>query len=193
MRNHILAATVLLCVFLPASSCSDSGKATRPEPPRVGEKAGDLILSRLDGKPMQLSKQLAHGPVVLVVLRGWPGYQCPICTKQVGQFIDRAEDFKAAGAHVVLVYPGPAEQLMEHAQEFVSGKDIPSNFSFVIDPDLKFTLSYGLRWDAAKETAYPSTFVIDRQAVFRLAKVSKTHGDRARVEEVLASLAGIEE
>ena len=213
MRYQMLTVAIFLCAFLLATSCSDSsksdnsstdsGNAPTPESVQslpsaslglqVGDKAGDFMLTTLEGKQVQLSKQLAHGPVVLVVLRGWPGYQCPICTVQVGQFIGRAEDLKAAGAHVVLVYPGPAEQLMDHAQEFVSGKDIPLNFSFVIDPDLKFTLSYGLRWDAPKETAYPSTFVIDPQAVVRFAKVSKTHGDRASVEEVLKALAEIRE
>jgi peroxiredoxin len=65
-------------------------------------------LTTLDRKPVQLSQRLAEGPVVLVVLRGWPGYQCPICTRQVGEFIARAEQLKAAKARVMLVYPGPA-------------------------------------------------------------------------------------
>jgi peroxiredoxin len=150
-------------------------------------------LTTLDRKPVQLSKQLADGPVVLVVLRGWPGYQCPICTRQVGEFIAQAEQLQAAKARVMLVYPGPADHLMDHAEEFVSGKDIPANFSFVIDPDFKFTVSYGLRWDGPRETAYPSAFVIDPKGVVRFAKVSKTHGDRASAKEVLAVVAGIKE
>ena len=201
MKYQIPATTVFLCVFLLATSCSYSSKpveftthsrkAPTPDQAQVGDKARDFMLTTLEHKQVQLSKLLNHGPVVLVVLRGWPGYQCPICARQVGQFIDRAEDLQATGAHVVLVYPGPAEKLMDHAQEFISGKDIPSNFSFVIDPDLKFTLSYGLRWDKPKETAYPSTFVIGQHAIVRFAKVSKTHGDRASVEAVLEALAEI--
>lgn len=147
----------------------------------------------MDHKPVQLSKQIADGPVVLVVLRGWPGYQCPICSKQVGEFISRAGDLKAAKVRVVLVYPGPADRLGDHAQEFISGKILPAGFSLVIDPDLKFTASYGLRWDVPKETAYPSTFVLDRKGVVRFAKVSKTHGDRGTAKEVLAAVTGIKE
>jgi len=164
-----------------------------PTTPQVGEKAPDFTLTTLDRKPVKLSEQLAAGPVVLVVLRGWPGYQCPICTRQVGEFIGRAEQFKAAKAHVILVYPGPAGSLADHAQEFASGSDIPANFSFVIDPGFEFAVSYGLRWDAPAETAYPSTFVIDRKGIVRFAKVSKTHGDRASAKEVLAAVAGIED
>jgi hypothetical protein len=59
-----------------------------------------------------------------------------------------------------------------------------------MDPDYKFTNAYRLRWDAPRETAYPSTFVIDRERKVRFAKVSKTHGGRATASEVLKALAG---
>ncbi len=181
----------------PATAGAIGGSKTQAAggllPPKVGEKAPDFTLDTLDHKPVQLSKQIADGPVVLIVLRGWPGYQCPICSKQVGEFITRADDLKAAKIRLVLVYPGPADRLGDHAQEFISGKNLPAGFSLVIDPDLKFTASYGLRWDAPKETAYPSTFVIDQEGVVRFAKVSKTHGDRASAKEVLAAVAGIKE
>lgn len=46
------------------------------------------------------------GPVVLVVLRGFPGYQCSFCNCQVEEFTSHASEF--AGASVLMVYPGPA-------------------------------------------------------------------------------------
>lgn len=85
------------------------------------------------------------GPVVLVVLRGYPGYQCPLCTKQVAEFVAKAEQFKAAKARVLFVYPGPADDLKTHADEFVRGKDYPAEFTFLLDPDYAFTKQYGLR------------------------------------------------
>jgi alkyl hydroperoxide reductase subunit AhpC len=60
-----------------------------------------------------------------------------------------------------------------------------------LDPDYTFTLRYGLRWDAPRETAYPSTFVIDRGGVVRFALVSRTHDGRAPAADVLAVLAGL--
>ena len=45
-------------------------------------------------------------------------------------------------------------------------------------------------WDAPRETAYPSTFVIDQGGVIRFAKVSKSHGGRAATGEVLKALGG---
>jgi len=125
--------------------------------------------------------------VVLVVLRGYPGYQCPVCNQQVGQFLQQADKFKAAGAQLVFVYPGASKDLALRAKEFWADRSLPDHVQLLIDPDYKFTNAYHLRWDAPKETAYPSTFVIqDRKITF--AKVSQTHGGRAKVEEVLAML-----
>jgi peroxiredoxin len=132
----------------------------------------------------------AKSPVVLVVLRGFPGYQCPVCTRQVGDFIGRAADFTARGAKVVMVYPGPAQQLQAKAAEFLQNKAWPAEYLFVLDPDYAFTQAYGLRWEAKNETAYPSTFVIGRDGRVTFAKISKTHGGRTTAAEILASLPG---
>lgn len=157
-------------------------------PPAVGQKAPTFDVRTLDEKAVRLSPLLKQGPVVLVVLRGYPGYQCPFCTKQVGELISKGEEFARRKATVVLVYPGPSEGLKKYAGDFVAGKDIPKNFRFTIDPGYRFTQSYGLRWDAPNETAYPSAFVIDRKGQIAYAKVSHSHGDRAPVESLFASL-----
>lgn len=156
--------------------------------PQVGESAPNFTLKTLDDRPVELALLAAKKPVVLVVLRGWPGYQCPICTRQVHDFVAHAKSFAASGAQVLMVYPGPAADLKAHAQEFLQDKDWPADFVYVIDPDYSFTNSYGLRWDAPKETAYPSTFVIDRENHVRYAHVSKTHGDRVAADYVLDAL-----
>ncbi|MCA9006683.1 MAG: peroxiredoxin family protein [Planctomycetaceae bacterium] len=156
--------------------------------PAVGETAKDFQLATPGGKKVSLSEQLKKGPVVLLVLRGYPGYQCPICTRQVGQFISNAARLKAAKASVVMVYPGPAKDLEKRADEFIRDQSLPENFYFLVDPDYKFTNAYHLRWDAKRETAYPSTFVIGTDGKIKYAKISKTHGNRASAKEVLQEL-----
>ena len=158
-------------------------------PPLLGQQAPSFDLRTLSGDSVSLAGLLKLGPVVLVVLRGYPGYQCPFCTKQVGDLMGQADGFARGKASVVLVYPGPAASLDKYAGEFVAGKDIPKNFRFTLDPGYGFTKSYGLRWDAPHETAYPSTFVIGRDGRIAYEKISRTHGNRARAEEVLAAIA----
>ena len=161
------------------------------DPPKVGEKAPDFTLASLDGAGVTLSTELARGPVVLIVGRGWVGYQCPFCNRQFGDFMKRAREIEDAGARVVWVYPGPTEDIEQRAKEFAAGREFPPNFRFVLDPDYVFTRAYDLRWDAPSETAYPATFVIDRAGIVRYALVSRTHGGRAVAADVIAALKGL--
>lgn len=156
---------------------------TAAEPMKVGDTAPDFTLNTLDGKVVKLSEENAKQPVVLIMLRGWPGYQCPLCTKQVHEFVAHAEDF-AGKARVIMVYPGRATNLTAHAEAFLKNEQWPKDFLFVTDPDFVFTKNYGLRWEGPGETAYPSTFLIDAQGKIQFAKVSKTHGGRANAAEV---------
>lgn len=197
-QTRLLAVTWLLILFGTCALAADSQDkvVATPKIPQVTEKAPDFSLNALDGTAVTLSKLTAVSPVVLVVLRGYPGYQCPICAHQVAGLIAQESELSAANAHVVLVYPGASEGLASKAKEFWKMRDLifaklPGNFSYVIDPGYQFTLAYGLRWDAPKETAYPATFVIDRQGVVRYVKVSRTHGNRAPVAEILKALAEI--
>ena len=168
-----------------------SSQAQTPEAqaPQVGQKAPAFTLSTPDGKPVGIADYLGKAPVVLIVLRGYPGYQCPYCVRQVHDFVENAGSFAAAGTQVVLVYPGPPAQLDVHAKEFLAKQNpLPEDIHLVIDPDYKFTDQYGLRWDAPHETAYPSTFLINRQGVVFFRKVSDGHGDRTTAADTLAEL-----
>src|SRR5207248_883520 len=136
----------------------------------------------------RLSEAISQGPVVLVVLRGYPGYQCPFCNRQVQDFLQKSQAFAEAGARVVMVYPGPPQDLRLRATEFLANKKFPENFDMLLDPGYEFTNSYGLRWDAPHETAYPSTFLIDRKGVIFFSKIVKKHGGRTTASEVLDAL-----
>jgi peroxiredoxin len=159
---------------------------------KLGDTAKDFEFHPLEGKKkVKLSALAKDGPVVLVVLRGFPGYQCPLCSRQVNDFREHAEEFADLQTKVVLVYPGPAAELKQRAHEFLKNDVLPKPLMLVVDPAYKFTNFYGLRWDAANETAYPSVFVLDSERVVKYRKVSKSHGDRAKAEEVLEVLAAM--
>ena len=134
---------------------------------------------------------LSDTPVVLIVGRGWPGYQCPFCTRQFAEFRSHAKDLQTAGARVLWIYPGPEDELSRHATDFTGTEPLPPHFRVLTDPGYTFTNAYGLRWDAPKETAYPATFVVDRDGTIRFAHVSPEHGGRTPVADVLKALAGM--
>lgn len=163
----------------------------QPMAPAVGMKAPEFALKDATGVPASLSQERATGPVVVIVGRGWPGYQCPFCTRQFAEFRTHANELQAAGARVLWIYPGPEDELAKHAADFTGTEPLPSNFRVLIDPGYTFTKAYGLRWDAPKETAYPATFVIDREGTIRFAHVSLEHGGRTPVADVLQALGGM--
>ncbi len=176
-----------LLIALPGGAAF--AQAVPGETPGVGTEAPDFSLSTPEGKPVRLSALTAKGPVVLIVLRGYPGYQCPYCQKQVHDFKVNAERFRAQHIELLLVYPGPPDQASTKAKEFLAPEgSLPANFHLVVDPDYKMTKQYGLRWDAPHETAYPSTFVIAPDGEVRWNKISHEHGDRTTADEVLAAV-----
>lgn len=160
--------------------------------PAVGTHAPDFTLKNLKGAAVRLADETGKGPVVLVMLRGFPGYQCPFCTRQVKELVDNAVALSAAKARVLFVYPGPANIVQGKAEEFAMDKNLPAHFEMLLDPDYVFTNLYGLRWDAPKETSYPSTFVLDKTGKIVYVKVSAMHGGRAPAKEVLSALAAIQ-
>jgi len=134
------------------------------------------------------SEQGGH-PLVLVVLRGYPGYDCPFCVQQVHDFITYGPKFAVKNARVLLVYPGPPADLDQHARAFLEKQaNLPVNVVLVTDPDYKMTNLYGLRWNAPHETAYPSTFILDAKGTITFEKVSHGHGDRLTAQEALEHL-----
>jgi peroxiredoxin Q/BCP len=177
--RHLVALTCVVAGFGMAAA----------QTPAVGAKAPDFTLQTPTGAFVILAKVRAKGTTVLVLLRGFPGYQCPYCVKQVHDFVEHSADFAARKANVVLVYPGPPADLDQHAKEFLAKQaDLPSNIKLVIDPDYKMTNMYGLRWDAPHETAYPSTFILDASGTILFEKISHSHGDRTSADDILAQL-----
>ena len=127
-----LVLAVITMVILASNSNAGSptlgSAADRDAPPSVGEKIRDFSLMSVDGKQLTLSDELKRGPVVLVLLRGWPGYQCPFCTRQFGDFLAHAKELQSSGARVIMVYPGPGENLKQHVDEFIANRELLPNF-----------------------------------------------------------------
>lgn len=158
--------------------------------PEEGSKIGEITGTTINGADFKLSKLVAKGSVVIVMLRGFPGYQCPVCSTQVAGYIAKAEEFeKQRNTPVVFIYPGKVNNLKMRAKEFTAPLeekvDLPSNLIFLLDQDFKITNQLNLRWDKPEETAYPAAFVIDHDGYIQYAKVSDNHGDRATADEIL--------
>jgi peroxiredoxin len=178
-RRLFLLPVLLLAVSLPSVAAT----------PGVGQRAPDFTLSTPSGEQLTLSA-LNRGNVVLIVLRGYPGYQCPFSQLQFQSYQQSAAQFAALGAQIVFVYPGiDNKNLADDAKQMIGTSTLPANVHVVLDPNYQFTNQYGLRWDASNQTAYPSTFLLARGRVVIFAHTGRTSSDQTSPTDALAALA----
>ncbi len=195
MPTGVLRPKLFLLVLLSAAGWATPSLSAAPfgKPLAVGEKAPDFEL-QIQGHDdyLTLSELAAEGPVVVVILRGYPGYQCAICNRQVGSMINRAGALSralgAAANRVVLVYPGNEDGLQRHAKAFMGARRLPEPLVLVRDPGMEMVKSWNLRWSGPRETAYPATYLIGPGRRVKWAKVSDSHAGRASVEEILQAI-----
>ncbi len=185
-------AVVAFVLFSTAVTACVAADATATKPVAIGDSAVDFTLPIVSGEgELTLSEEFKKGPVVLVVLRGYPGYQCPLCSRQVGDLVKVAGDLAKLSERVILVYPGEPNELEAHAEEFMGKTTLPEPIVLVRDPGLQMVSSWHLRWDAPNETAYPATFVIDGDGKVVWAKISDSHGGRTSATEVVQKLKSL--
>ena len=186
-----------LLVVLGISLAAPQIKAAGPKNPiALGDKTPDFELP-IQGQDayLTLSDLVKDGPVAVIVLRGFPGYQCGVCTRQVGSFVNRAKALAKAVDNkpnrVVLVYPGDEKGLDRHAKQFLGSRRMPDPLVMVRDPGMEMITEWGLRWDAHRETAYPAAYLIGPGRRVKWAKVSDSHSGRASVEEILKAIKNL--
>ena len=175
----------------PGWASAEDHEMTKSAKNSVGSEAADFELEAVNGEltgTVKLSDLTKESNVVVVVLRGYPGYQCGICSRQVGELVSNAKSFAAKDAKVLLIYPGPDDGLEMRSEEFLKGTDLPAPFTMLVDPGYKFTNLYGLRWKAPRETAYPSTFVVGQDGKISFSVVSHGHAGRAKTADIIKAL-----
>ena len=189
MMLAVAATSNVFCIGT-ATAAESTLKIVRSEP-EVGHMAQDFELEVAAGKrsdTVRLSEITGEGPVVIAILRGFPGRQCPACAGQVADLIRHAHYFQARNTEVLLVYPGPASELKAKSKDFLEDTKLPAPFTMLLDPDYKLVSAYGLRWDAPHETAYPTTIVIGKDGKIDFVNISRTHRGRTAATTILDQL-----
>jgi peroxiredoxin len=160
---------------------------------RLESKKSPTAFVGRDGQPVPLAS-FRGKPLVLVFMRGFPGFICPYCTTYTAQIAARYDEIKATGAEVVVVYPTKEEDASK-IEEFVAAADeilaeegedaIP--FPVVLDPGTKIVKKYRLEGDLSR----PSTFVLDPKGTIRYAYVGKNSGDRPAVDRIVQEVEAL--
>lgn len=154
----------------------------------VGAPADPAAFVDTRGSRVSLADFKGKKTVVLVFSRGFPGYLCPMCTSYTAQLAYHYAEFTAAGAEVLLVFPGSPEKVQDFikAAREILEQDGPGALPFpvLLDVSLKNVDAFGIRGDLSK----PATYVIDRAGTVRYAFVGDQPHERPDVATVLAEV-----
>lgn len=130
---------------------------------------------------------LAEGrPLVLVVLRGFPGYICPYCTAQTSALLNKLPEFEHLGARVAFVFPGEADTVpvfLDAIRDYRQQADLPVPVLF--DPELSAVRAMSISGDKAQ----PTTIVMNAQGVVTFAYAGTGPDDRPPVRAILEEVS----
>lgn len=137
----------------------------------AGTKAPDFELKALDGKSFALSKELAHGPIVLAFFK----VSCPTC-QYAFPFLERLE--RAYGHKSVRII-GVSQNVPQETEAFT--KEFGVTFPVLLDDTRTYPASnaYGL-------TNVPSIFWIAQDGEIELSSVGWVKADFTEISRKMA-------
>jgi peroxiredoxin len=182
-----------------------TSSGTGDEAPKEGDRLPPFLMPDIDGHLVSSKELLTEGPLVISFNRGnW----CPFCWLELAALGDIAEDVKAQGANIVSVTPETAS----YNREVKERLSLP--FSFLTDLDNGYGLELGITMPISAEirelieprgfdlTAFqkndawfvplPAIFVIDRDAIIRVAYVNPDYRQRFDPSPIPAILAELD-
>lgn len=164
---------VLGAAFLLAGCASMSATPEGTGGPMVGQRAPDVDVVELDGKPLSLAS--LRGRVVLLDV--WASW-CPPCKKELPLLDQMAARLKGKGIEILAV------SIDEEKANAVRFLDSRARWTLTLAHDARKVV--GERYRPEK---MPSSFVIDKDGVVRHVNAGFVPGDEAKIERQLVDLA----
>jgi len=168
----------------------------------AGNKAPNFMLENAFGETIELNKELAKGPVVLIFYRGaW----CPYCNLHLHALKKNLPEFEKYGAQVIAITPQSpdksAEQVKKDGFPFQVLSD--STTSVMKDYKLYFELpselmrvykEHGLDVEefngkGGNGLPTPGAFIIDKNGIIRTMQAEVDYKSRMAPEAIIAALA----
>lgn len=169
---------------------------------QVGERAPQITLPGVDGKPFDVATLLAKGPVIVTFYRGgW----CPYCNLELRAYQNLLPQISAAGASLVAISPEKPDDSVTTAEKNALTFPVLSDVGQIVGKafGLVYTFTDELKWayggfgldipaknGAPDEWSLPlsATYLIGMDGVILFADTGVDYRRRAEPLEVLAVL-----
>lgn len=177
-------------------------EADLPQGLNVGDMAPSIMMTSADDEKMNLSDLYAEQPVVVMFYRA---YWCPICSKHLATFADKAKEIEAKGAKLVAITPETYENVEKtkdgSGANFTIISDADGKIMEAFDVDFRVTDGYQtmiqdkLNASVAETNTMneavlpvPATYIIDTDGKIAYRHFDPNYKDRASVEDILENL-----
>ncbi|RKX33638.1 MAG: hypothetical protein DRP71_09715 [Verrucomicrobia bacterium] len=163
----------------------------------VGSPAPDFVLTDADGRPWELSAHRGKPVALIWVFADW----CPVCHGEFRELIELREEFEEAGIEVVTL-----EIHDSYRTRVMVGKELEPEYWFADEPFME-TYAREVWWRHLSDRAgavgatygvdplafavhseyinRPSTIVVDREGIIRMAYYGTFWGDRPSIHQML--------
>jgi peroxiredoxin len=171
------------------------------EPLKQGDSIPDVTVRNDDNQPVQLRKQVAEKPTVLIFYRGgW----CPYCNKHLSALVDIEDDLATAGFQLLAIGIDQPSKLKDTESKDHLNYMLLSDSSakaaeafgiaFTVPDELvaKYKNDYKIDLEAASgqthhKLPYPSVFVVSTDGVIQFAYVNENYKVRLEPDKILAA------
>ena len=154
------------------------------KPIQLNTQAPDFVLNDLNGDQFQLSDYHGRKNIVLIFNRG---FLWPFCRAHMAQLRQEFDKFIAQDALIVVVGPENQAGFAKYWEQ--------NDLHFIGLPDPKHTVlkMYGQQVKLFKLGRMPAQVIIDKEGIVRFAHFGHSMSDIPENDELLASLAEINE
>ena len=171
--------------------------------PAEGEVAPGFALPDEHGRVVRLADRLAHGPVVLLFVRGgW----CPFCTLTLRAYQDALPAMQAAGADLLAITPQPVDTCVVAERDLLAfpvlsdrGNEVAERYgvAYELAPALRGLYSR-LGHDLPRinrtgnwQVPLPATFIVRGDGIVVRASVEPVAHRRLEPSEVVRTLESL--
>lgn len=168
---------------------STTSPQNKPDQALLGKKLSFGRFLRADGELVDIKDYEGKKNILLVILRGFAGSICLVCSSQTLALSQTAESFRAKNTEILLMYPGKGEsvpEFLEALNKFQPGYEPP--FSVLMDVDLEFINTMNLQASLAR----PTSIILDKNGIIRYAYIGQNPTDRPNVPILLQEIEKIQ-
>lgn len=164
MKKISIILLFAICLFLPAQEKDNESV----------RKAPDFKLENIDGKYVELSKEIGSGPILISFWATW----CKPCIEELSQYKTIYKEYETRGAKFFAISTDN-EKTAAKVRPMVKSKGFP--FTILLDPNSEVARKYYV-------PSVPYVVILDKLGNIAYSHLGYMKGDEIKVREKLDEL-----